>query len=125
MRKTIKNGYSNEELNEFESLILNKLKAARDELLFIKGTLDKTEVDEVRPNVKLFEESSEESEKENLCKLATRQNAFIAKLEEALVRIKNGTYGVCMVTGDLISKARLKAVPHTTLSISAKRSRGF
>lgn len=125
MKKTIKNGYSKSELKEFEDLILNKLSSARNELLFMKETLDKTKVDEVRPNVKLFEESSEESEKENLSKLATRQNAFISKLEQALVRIKNGTYGVCMVSGELIAKARLKAVPHTTLSITAKRSRGY
>ncbi len=125
MRKTLKNGYSQNELNEFENLILNKLRSARDELLFMKETLDKTTVDEVRPNVKLFEESSEETEKENLSKLATRQNEFISKLEQALIRIKNGTYGVCMITGELIAKARLNAVPHTTLSINAKRSRGY
>ena len=125
MRKTIKKGYSPEELNEFEDLIINKLSAARDELIYMKESLDRTGIDEVRPNVKLFEESSEECEKENLSRLATRQNAFISKLEQALVRIKNGTYGICMASGELIGKARLKAVPHTTLSIGAKRRRSY
>jgi len=125
MRKTIKNGYSETELSDFAKLIHNKLSSAKNELLLMKETLDKTAVDEVRPNVKLFEESSEESEKENMSKLATRQNEFIFKLEKALIRIKNGTYGVCMMTGELINKARLKVVPHTTLSINAKRSRGY
>ncbi len=125
MRKTIKNGYSKGELSEFEDLIKNKLDIARGELIYMKESLDKTSIDEVRLNVKLFEESSEESEKENICRLATRQNEFISKLEQALIRIKNGTYGVCMISGELINKARLKAVPHTTLSIAAKRRRNF
>ncbi len=123
MRKTVNNKYDPNELSEFEDLIQNKLRAAQNELIYMKKILDKTDVDEVKASVKLFEESSEECEKENLSRLATRQNQFISKLEQALVRIKNGTYGICMISGERIGKARLKAVPHTTLSMAAKMGR--
>ena len=88
-----KTRYSDKELKEFEALIMNKLENARNELNLLKDSLSQ---------------------------LAARQQKFITNLENALVRIKNGTYGVCSVTGNLIGKERLKAVPHTTLSIEAK-----
>ncbi len=118
-----KSRYSTEELNEFEELITQKLDRAREELKILKGSLNKTDeagTDSTSAYTKVLEDGAETAEKENLGQLAARQQKFISNLENALIRIKNGTYGICRETGKLISKERLKAVPHTTLSIEAK-----
>lgn len=115
--------YSDEELQEFETLINEKLEKARGELRILKDTLNKSNdegTDSTSGNTKLLEDGADTAEKENISQLAARQQKFINNLENALVRIKNGTYGVCSVTGKLISKERLRAVPHTTQSIEAK-----
>lgn len=115
--------YSDEELKEFEALINEKLEKARTELRILKGTLNRSNdegTDSTSGNTKLLEDGADTAEKENISQLAARQQKFINNLENALVRIKNGTYGVCSVTGKLISKERLRAVPHTTQSIEAK-----
>lgn len=119
-----KTRYSDEELKEFEDLINLKLNKARDEFKILKDTLNRTNDEGTDStsggNTKVLEDGAETAEKENLSQLAARQLKYITNLENALVRIKNGTYGICSVTGKLISKERLIAVPHTTQSIEAK-----
>ncbi|MEP2773625.1 MAG: TraR/DksA C4-type zinc finger protein [Fulvivirga sp.] len=125
MGKEEKTRYSDEELKEFEELINEKLDKARNELKILKGTLNRSNdegTDSTAGNTKVLEDGADTAEKENLSQLAARQQKFINNLENALVRIKNGTYGICTVSGKLISKERLKAVPHTTQSIEAKLS---
>lgn len=116
--------YSEEELKEFEALILDKLEKAREEFRILKDTLNRTNDEGTDStsggNTKVLEDGAETAEKENLSQLAARQLKYMQNLENALVRIKNGTYGICSVTGKLISKERLIAVPHTTQSIEAK-----
>jgi RNA polymerase-binding transcription factor DksA len=119
-----KTRYSEEELKEFEVLINGKLAKSREEFKILKDTLTRTNdagTDSTSGgNTKVLEDGAETAEKENLSQLAARQLKYITNLENALVRIKNGTYGICSVTGKLISKERLIAVPHTTQSIEAK-----
>jgi RNA polymerase-binding transcription factor DksA len=119
-----KTRYSDEELKEFETLILGKLEKAREEFRILKETLNRNNdagTDSTSGgNTKVLEDGAETAEKENLSQLAARQQKYITNLENALVRIKNGTYGICSVTGKLIPKERLIAVPHTTQSIEAK-----
>ena len=118
-----KNKYSPEELKEFEDLINEKLEKAWNELNYIKESITKvndTGTDGTYGNVKTLEDGADTAEKESLNQLAARQQKFIKNLENALIRIKNGTYGICKDTGNLIRKERLRAVPHTTLSIDAK-----
>jgi RNA polymerase-binding transcription factor DksA len=116
--------YSEGELKEFETLIKGKLEKARDEFKLLKDTLNRNNDEGTDStsggNTKVLEDGAETAEKENLSQLAARQLKYITNLENALVRIKNGTYGICTVTGKLISKERLIAVPHTTQSIEAK-----
>lgn len=115
--------YSDAELKEFEALILSKIEKAENELKILKESLSRSTdsgTDATASSSKVLEDGADTAEKENLNQLAARQQKFISNLESALVRIKNGTYGICRVTGKLISKERLMAVPHTTLSIRAK-----
>ncbi|OEK06843.1 TraR/DksA family transcriptional regulator [Roseivirga misakiensis] len=125
MSQVEKNRYSANELNEFEALINEKINKARIELNELKKSLTKsgdTGDDITNNSTKVLEDGADTMEKENLNQLAARQQKFINNLENALVRIKNGTYGICIDTGKLISKERLKAVPHTMHSIEAKLS---
>lgn len=115
--------YSSNELKEFEDLIVGKLDKARQELSFIKETLTRNNdsgTDDSYNSSKMMEDGADTMEKESLSQLAARQQKFINNLENALVRIKNGTYGICVDTGKLIPKERLRAVPHTMHSIEAK-----
>jgi RNA polymerase-binding transcription factor DksA len=121
-----KQRYSREELIEFEDLIIEKLNLAKKEVNFIKETLSRRNdsgTDNTASSSKLLEDGADTAEKESLNQLASRQLKFIQQLENALVRIKNGTYGVCIGTGKLIPKERLRAVPHTQHSIEAKNQR--
>ena len=120
MKKVNQKKYSLEELKEFEKIILKKLIRAKSELKFIKEALSRKNDNRTEMSVKMLEDSADTAEKENLSQLAARQQKFITQLESALVRIKNGTYGICIDTGSLIRKERLKAVPHTMHSIAAK-----
>lgn len=116
--------YSDEELAEFKELILNKLTLAKRDYDQMMGVLMNTEGNDVHdtsPTFKVLEEGSATQSKEELMTLAVRQQKFINDLQAALVRIENKTYGVCRVTGKLIPKERLRAVPHATLSIEAKQ----
>ncbi|UXP33487.1 TraR/DksA C4-type zinc finger protein [Reichenbachiella agarivorans] len=118
-----KTRYSASELQEFEELINGKLEKAWNELNYIKQSLTKSKdsgTDSTFGNVKTLEDGADTAEKESLNQLAARQQKFITNLENALIRIKNGTYGICKESGKLISKERLRAVPHTTLSIDSK-----
>lgn len=118
-----KTRYTEDELVEFEELILSKIEKAKNELSILKGSLNRSNdegTDSTAGNTKVLEDGADTAEKENISQLAARQQKFINNLEDALIRIKNGTYGICRETGNLISKDRLKAVPHTTLSIEAK-----
>lgn len=118
-----KNRYSEEELKEFEIIIDEKLIKAREELENIKQSLSRINdngTDTTVGNSKLLEDGADTLEKESLSQLAARQQKFIGQLENAKARIKNGTYGICIDTGKLIAKERLKAVPHTRHSIEAK-----
>ena len=115
--------YSDNELEEFKNLIQNKLdQAIKDyDLLKEAYTNDSNNgTDDTSPTFKAFEEGSETMSKEQNAQLAARQDKFIRDLKNALIRIENKTYGICRVTGKLIPKERLMAVPHATLSIEAK-----
>ncbi len=118
--------YSREDLTEFENLIQEKLGSARKEVDYIKETLAKRNeagTDQTSSATKMLEDGADTAEKESLNQLASRQMKFIQQLENAMARIKNGTYGVCIGTGKLIPKERLRAVPHTQHSIEAKMTR--
>lgn len=115
--------YSDADLQEFKDLILGKLKLAKDEFHKMQKSLQNPNEngDENTSNQYMtLEDGASTFEKENLNQLAARQKKFIDNLEAALIRIENKTYGVCRVTGKLIQKERLMAVPHATLSMEAK-----
>jgi RNA polymerase-binding transcription factor DksA len=115
--------YSDAELQEFRELISKKLEAAKKELSYLHGLItrkDEMSGDEQDNRYMTMEDGSLSMEREQLSQMASRQIDFIDKLEKALIRIENKTYGICRVTGRLIDKARLRAVPHATLSIEAK-----
>lgn len=118
-----KTAYSQDELKEFEEIIHQKLAVAKEELHTMKDTMSKKNdsgTDYTASTSKLLEDGADTLERESMSQLAARQQKFVVNLENALIRIKNGTYGVCVDTGKLISKDRLKAVPHTMHSIEAK-----
>ena len=115
--------YSDAELQEFKDLIQRKLEAAKKELVFLQGLItrkDDSGGDDGDGRYMTMEDGSVSMEREQLNQRASRQITYINHLEKALMRIENKTYGVCRVTGKLIDKARLKAVPHATLSMEAK-----
>ncbi|ARK10715.1 TraR/DksA family transcriptional regulator [Fibrivirga algicola] len=118
--------YSEEDLKEFQELISQKLEATRSELNYIKEALSKRNdsgTDNTSGNSKPLEDGADTSERESLSQLAARLQKFTNQLESAMVRIKNGTYGVCIDSGKLIPKERLRAVPHTQQTIEAKLRR--
>ncbi len=118
-----KTRYSDEELEEFRTLILEKLDLAKRDYEDMMASLmnrDNNGVDDTSPTYKAMEEGALTQSKEELTTLAARQQKFIQGLQAALVRIENKTYGICRETGRLIPKERLRAVPHATLSIEAK-----
>ncbi|HDP75096.1 MAG TPA: TraR/DksA family transcriptional regulator [Bacteroidales bacterium] len=120
-----KTRYSDEELAEFKEIILQKLEKARKDYEILKSaiTLDESnDTEDTSPTFKVLEEGASTLSKEEAGRLAQRQLKFIQHLEAALVRIENKTYGICRETGKLISKERLRAVPHATLSIEAKNN---
>ncbi|MFW5852073.1 MAG: TraR/DksA family transcriptional regulator [Bacteroidota bacterium] len=125
MGATEKNKYSDAELQEFKEIINGKLEKALadyEELRRSIRHLDGNDIQDTSPTFKIFEEGAAVLSKEETGKLAERQEKFISHLRAALIRIENKTYGICRATGKLISKERLKAVPHATLSIDAKNS---
>jgi DnaK suppressor protein len=121
-----KTRYSDEELEEFRGIINEKLKLARRDYNQMMKTLmnaDGNDVDDTSPTYKVLEEGSATQTKEELIQQASRLQKFIQGLEAAIVRIENKTYGVDRITGELIPKERLRAVPHATLSVASKNAR--
>lgn len=121
-----KTRYSDQELEEFKAIIDEKLVLARRDYEQMMNSLmnkDGNDVDDTSPTYKVLEEGSATQSKEELIQLAGRQQKFIQGLEAALIRIKNKTYGIDRITGKLIPKERLKAVPHATLSVESKQNR--
>lgn len=121
--ENVKNRYSDEELEEFKLIILDKLEKARRDLKMLTEAFansNEHDISDTSPTFKVLEEGYQVNSKEENSKLAARQDKFITALENALIRIENKTYGICRVTGKLISKERLRIVPHATLSIEAK-----
>jgi RNA polymerase-binding transcription factor DksA len=115
--------YSDTELGEFRELINKKLEAAKKELAYLQGLItrkDEMGGDESENRYMTMEDGSMSMEREQLSQMASRQITYIDHLEKSLIRIENKTYGICRVTGKLIDKARLRAVPHATLSLEAK-----
>jgi RNA polymerase-binding transcription factor DksA len=115
--------YSDAELTEFKELILRKLETAKKELAYLQGLITRKDEggDMEDGRYMTMEDGSMSMEREQLSQMASRQITFIDHLEKAMMRIENKTYGICRVTGKLIDKARLRAVPHATLSIEAKQ----
>jgi len=117
--------YTSLELKEFKKLIESKIKIAEEDLTLLKAAYSNDSdngTDDTSPTFKAFEEGSTTLSRDENMKLALRQEKFIQNLTNALIRIENKTYGICRITGKLISKERLNLVPHATLSIEAKRS---
>ena len=115
--------YSASDLKEFEELIHSKLEQARSDFDQLQRSLsyeDDNRTEDTAPTFKMMEDGSDTMSREETAQLAARQRKFIMNLENALLRIKNKTYGVCRVTGKLIAKERLRLVPHATMSIEAK-----
>lgn len=121
-----KTRYSDEELEEFKEIINEKLRLARRDYNQMMKSLmnaDGNDVEDTSPTYKVLEEGSATQTKEELIQQASRQQKFIQGLEAALVRIANKTYGIDRMTGELIPKERLRAVPHATLSVASKNAR--
>ena len=121
-----KTRYSYEELQEFKEIILKKLEKAQKDYELYRSMLsheDTNDIMDTSPTFKVLEEGANVLSKEEIGKIAQRQQKFIQHLQAALMRIETGTYGICRETGKLIAKERLKAVPHATLSIDAKMNR--
>lgn len=122
----IKARYSDEDLEEFRGIINDKLKVARDiynDAMRRLMNVDSNSDDDTAPTYKILEEGTQTIERENLIQIAQRQQKFIQGLEAALIRIKNKTYGIDRMTGELIPKERLRVVPHATLSVASKNAR--
>ncbi|MCD8210542.1 MAG: TraR/DksA family transcriptional regulator [Prevotella sp.] len=122
-----KTRYSDEELAEFKAIIEEKLSLARrdyNEMMRSLMNADGNDVDDTSPTYKVLEEGSATQTKEELIQQAGRLQKFIKGLDAALVRIQNKTYGIDRITGELIPKERLRAVPHATLSVESKKARG-
>ncbi len=123
MNTHIKNRFSEEELVKFKALIETKIENSEADKALLKSAYMNDEnngTEDTSPTFKAFDEGSQIMSKERNMQLATRQDKFIRDLKNALIRIENGTYGICRVTGKLINPERLKLVPHATLSIEAK-----
>ena len=121
-----KTRYTDEELAEFQAIINEKLRITREDYAATMRVLtnqDSNDVDDTSPTYKALEEGSSTQTKEELVQMAQRRQKFIQGLEAALVRIQNKTYGIDRITGELIPKERLRAVPHATLSVASKMQR--
>ena len=117
--------YSDAELAEFKDIIVNKLRSAKEEYTYLVNQIrheNDNGTDDTGSAYVAIDDGSASQQKESVSQLAARQQKFIDSLETALVRVENKTYGICRVTGKLISKERLRAVPHTTQSIEAKKN---
>jgi RNA polymerase-binding transcription factor DksA len=124
MAEKEKTRYSDAELQEFRKIIEEKLEEAKQDYELLNSSMslkDNNGTDDTSPTFKLIEDGSDVLSREETAQLAARQEKFIKHLNDALIRIENKTYGICRATGKLISKERLRIVPHATLSIEAKK----
>jgi RNA polymerase-binding transcription factor DksA len=124
---SVKTKYGADELEEFKQIILDKLEKAKVDLALLTEAYtnhNEHDTNDTSPTFKVLEEGYSVLSKEENSRLAARQQKFITNLENALIRIQNGTYGICRATGKLIPKERLRSVPHATLSIDAKLQQG-
>ena len=120
-----KTRYTDSELDEFRILIEAKLEEANENYELLKQAISKENdngTEDTSPTFKMLEDGSDVLSREDTARFATREKKFIKNLEDALIRIKNKAYGICRVSGKLISKERLRVVPHATLSIEAKKN---
>ncbi len=118
-----KTRYTDQELEEFREIINEKLALAKrdyDQMMRVLTNQDSNDVDDTSPTYKALEEGSTTQSKEDLIQFAARQQKFIQGLKAALVRIENKTYGIDRISGKLIPKERLRAVPHATLTVESK-----
>lgn len=118
--------YTDEELQEFKEIILEKLEQAREDYEQLKAAIthsSSNDTEDTSPTFKILEEGASALSKEESGQLAQRQFKFIRSLEAALIRIENKSYGICRETGKLIPKERLKLVPHATLCVEVKNNR--
>ena len=125
MAEKEKTRYSDDELAELKQIMRQKLEKAGRDYETLNASIANSESNDTQdtsPTFKILEEGASTLSKEESGKLAQRQLKFISHLEAALIRIENKTYGICRETGKLISKDRLRAVPHATLSIDAKNN---
>lgn len=126
MAEEFKERYSAEDLQEFREIILKKLAQKQSDFDFYRSLLNKeasNDIADTSPTFKTLEEGASVLSKEEISNQTQRLMKIIQSLQAALVRIENGTYGICRETGKLIPKERLRAVPHATLSFEAKESR--
>jgi RNA polymerase-binding transcription factor DksA len=126
MTEEIKEKYSAEELEEFRQIILKKLAQKQSDYEFYRGMLNleaSNDISDTSPTFKTLEEGASVLSKEEISNQTQRLLKIIKSLQNALIRIENGTYGICRETGKLISKERLRIVPHATLSVEAKEKR--
>jgi RNA polymerase-binding transcription factor DksA len=115
--------YSDEELNEFRELVTEKLNRSREEYQLLKEILSHKSdngINDTLPSFNVIEDASDALAKEEMSGQAMRLLKYMEHLQNALVRIQNKTYGICSVTGVLISKERLRSVPHATMCVDAK-----
>ena len=118
--------YSDAELAEFKSLILEKLEVARHDYEQLRASITRSadnDTEDTSPTFKVLEEGAMTLSKEEVERLAAHQLKFIKNLDMALVRIEHKTYGICKTTGKLIPRERLLRVPHATECIEAKEAR--
>ncbi|ROT47222.1 TraR/DksA family transcriptional regulator [Candidatus Cardinium hertigii] len=113
--------YTPEDLKFFKKILLEKLEKANYELQVLEKVLSRQEAG-LETAGRLFEENAEVIETENVGQLAERQQKFIKQIELAIQRIRNGTYGICVLTGKMIDRERLKVVPHTMYAVDAKKA---
>lgn len=122
MASNVQSRYSDEELAEFREIIEKKLADAQQQLdFYLQRLAEQTNSEDGK--VRGLDDGTTTMANEDTHNLANRQRKLVQHLENALLRIENKVYGVCRVTGKLISKERLRIVPHTTLSIHAKQNR--
>lgn len=117
--------FNDEELAYFKDLILRKRTEAVEEIDIMRRQIEEAKEhaeDDTAYSFHMADAGTDAMEREKLYLMIARQQKFIGYLERALQRIEYKTYGVCKVTGNPIPKGRLEAVPHTEISIEAKRN---
>ena len=126
MAEEVQERYGAEDLEEFKQIILKKIEQKQKDYEFYRSMLTleaSNDISDTSPTFKTLEEGANVLSKEEISNQTQRLLKIIKSLQNALIRIENGTYGICRETGKLISKERLRIVPHATLSVEAKEKR--